>query len=226
MQPYFLPYIGYWQLLGMVDTFVLYDNIQYTKKGWINRNRLLQNGTDALFTIPLKKDSDFLDVVQRFIAEDFDPERLLNQLTGSYRKAPFFNSVLPLLRPIVTCGERNLFGYIYHSIRLVAEFLSIKTPVVRSSNVAIDHSLRGADKVLALCQAMGASNYINPIGGQELYSKSHFQERGITLDFLQTRPIRYPQYSEPFVPNLSIVDVLMFNSPESVIAMLRQFDLV
>ena len=54
MQPYFLPYIGYWQLLSAVDQFVVYDNIKYTKKGWINRNRFLRDGTDAVFTIPLK----------------------------------------------------------------------------------------------------------------------------------------------------------------------------
>src|SRR3954469_19367039 len=88
MQPYFMPYIGYWQLLGAVDAFVLYDNIQYTKKGWINRNRFLQNGKDVLFTIPLKKDSEYLDVVERALAEDFDGKKLLNQLEASYRKAP------------------------------------------------------------------------------------------------------------------------------------------
>jgi len=226
MQPYFLPYIGYWQLLGAVDAFVLYDNIQYTKKGWINRNRFLKNDSDALFTIPLRKDSDFLNVIDRMIADEFDPERLLNQLAGSYRKAPFFSRVFPLLGSIVACKDRNLFGYIEHSIRCVAEFLDIKTPIVISSTLQIDHSLRGEQKVLALCRAMGASHYINPVGGQELYSKPAFKEFGITLEFLQARPIRYPQFSNEFVSNLSIVDVLMFNQRESVVGMLQEYDLL
>src|SRR6476469_7826367 len=96
MQPYFMPYIGYWQLLAMVDSFVLYDNIQYTKKGWINRNRFLQNGKDALFTIPLKKDSDFREVRERSIADDFDGDKLLKQFEASYRKAPHFETVFSL----------------------------------------------------------------------------------------------------------------------------------
>ena len=172
MQPYFLPYIGYWQLLHAVDLFVLYDNIQYTKKGWVNRNRFLQNGKDVLFTIPLKKDSEFVAVVDRFIADEFDPERLLNQFAGSYRKAPFFETVFPVVRSIVNCSERNLFHYIHNSIRVISEFLNFQTPIVISSGVAIDHSLRGQEKVLALCKAQGANCYLNAIGGQEFVLQS------------------------------------------------------
>src|SRR6266850_6673150 len=138
MQPYFMPYIGYWQLLAMVDVFVLYDNIQYTKKGWVNRNRFLQNGKDALFTIPLKKDSDLLDVVKRSVADDFDRDKLLNQLDASYRKAPFFNTTFPLIASIIRAEHRNLFDYIHQSIRVTADFLNIKTPIVISSSIAID----------------------------------------------------------------------------------------
>src|SRR5436190_5443164 len=127
MQPYFMPYIGYWQLLALVDTFVIYDNIQYTKKGWINRNRFLQNGKDALFTLPLKKDSDFLDVSKRFLADDFDRNKLLNQLSASYRKAPQFKTVFPLITSIVNAEHRNLFDYIHDSIQRTAEFLAIRT---------------------------------------------------------------------------------------------------
>src|SRR5205809_1520347 len=102
MQPYFLPYIGYWQLLAAVDRFVGYDNIQYAKKGWINRNRFLRNGADAFFTVPLKKGSDFLDIAERSIADDFDPATLLNPLAAAYRKAPCFAEVFPLIERIVT----------------------------------------------------------------------------------------------------------------------------
>ena len=226
MQPYFLPYIGYWQLLAMADAFVLYDNIQYTKKGWINRNRFLQNGKDALFTLPLKKDSDFRPVVERFLADDFDCDKLLGQLEGSYRKAPFFQTVFPVIASVVRAEHANLFDYIHHSIRVIADFLSIKTPIVVSSSIAIDHSLRGESKVLALCKTMGATNYVNTIGGQELYSKSTFAACGITLEFIKTRPISYQQYGADFVANLSIIDVMMFNSRESIHAMLDEYDLV
>jgi hypothetical protein len=226
MQPYFMPYIGYWQLLAAVDAFVLYDNIQYTKKGWINRNRFLLNGQDSLFTIPLKKDSEYLDVVQRVIADEFNGTKLLNQFEASYRKAPFFNTVFPLVSSIVKSEHRNLFEYIHQAIRLTAGFLGITTPVLISSSIAIDHSLRGQDKVIAFCKAKKASTYINAIGGQELYGKSIFAAQGITLKFINTRTISYTQYGNAFVPNLSIIDVMMFNSVESIRAMLDQYDLV
>lgn len=226
MQPYFMPYIGYWQLLSAVDAFVLYDNIRYTKKGWINRNRFLKHDQDATFTVPLKKDSDCLDVVQRSVADDFDRDKLLNQIDASYRKAPFFKTVFPVVSAIIRAERRNLFDYIYHSIRVTTDFLGVKTPIVISSTLALDHSLKGESKVVAICKAMGATNYINPIGGQTLYSKLRFLTHGLTLEFIQTRPMGYQQYNGEFVPNLSIIDVMMFNSKESIRAMLGEYDLV
>ncbi len=226
MQPYFMPYIGYWQLLSAVDCFVLYDNIQYTKKGWINRNRFLMNGRDELFSVPLKKDSDYLDVVQRTLSADFNRQKLLNQFDASYKNAPFYAAVFPLVTKIVNAEYCNLFEYIHHSISATANYLGIATPVMRSSKISIDHSLRGEEKVIALCNAMGADVYINAIGGQLLYSKSKFDTHGVLLQFIKTRPISYPQFAKPFVPGLSIIDVMMFNSKEAISSMLRECDLV
>ena len=120
MQPYFLPYIGYWQLLAAVDRFVVYDNIQYTKKGWINRNRFLRNGQRSLFTVPLSKGSDLLDVSERFLADDFRRDKLLGKLEGAYRKAPYFRETLPLIAGIIKAEQRNLFDYIVNSLRVVS----------------------------------------------------------------------------------------------------------
>lgn len=226
MQPYFLPYIGYWQLLAAVDVFVVYDNIQYTKKGWINRNRFLQNGRDALFTIPLRKDSDFLDISQRSVAPEFKPEKLLKQFDASYRKAPQFAIAFPIIAEVVLAKHKNLFDYIANSIRALAAWLGISTPIVVSSTVDIDHLLRGEQKVLALCKAMGATQYVNAIGGLELYRKTTFADHGVELSFMRIRPIVYRQFAGAFVPNLSIVDVLMFNERQTVRGMLGDYDLV
>ncbi len=226
MQPYFLPYFGYWQLIAAVDRFVVYDNIQYAKKGWINRNRFLRNGADAFFTVPLKKGSDFLNIADRTIADDFDPKTVLNPLAEAYRKAPSFKAVFPMIESIVTAAPRNLFEYLHHSIVVTANYLDIRTPIVVSSAVAIDHDLKAERKVLAICEALGANRYVNAIGGRELYSVPAFSERGIDLTFIQSRPLTYPQYDHPFVPGLSIVDVMMFNSRDAVRAMLTAYDLV
>jgi hypothetical protein len=214
MQPYFMPYIGYWQLIGAVDAFVLYDNIKYTKKGWINRNRFLRNDVEAAFNLPLRKDSDFLDVAQRYLADSFDRENLLNQFREAYRKAPEFSSVMPLLEGIIRNPAANLFEYILASIRAICDFLGIKTPLLVSSTIDCDHSLKSAERVQAICKALGADTYLNPVGGMELYSKEDFARHGIDLKFLKALPLEYQQSGNPFVPWLSIIDLLMLNSKE------------
>lgn len=218
MQPYLWPYIGYWQLIAAVDAFVVYDNIKYTKKGWINRNRFLTNGVEAVFSLPLRKDSDFLDVNQRFLADSFDREVFLNRFREAYRKAPEFSLVMPLLEVIIRNPASNLFDYIFASIQSVSEFLGIRTPLVVSSSIDCDHSLKAAERVQAICKALGAETYVNPFGGVELYSKEDFARNGIDLKFLKALPFEYSQGGSPFVPWLSILDVLMFNRKERVLS--------
>jgi hypothetical protein len=216
MQPYFLPYPGYFQLIAAVDVFVVYDNIKYVKSGWINRNRLCRNGEAATFSLPLKHASDSLDVRERELAAAFDPEKLLNQFRGAYGQAPQFARVFAWLEQIVRHGERNLFRYLDHSIRAACDLLAVGTEIRTSSDIAIDHTLKKQDKVLALCRAAGARTYVNAIGGTDLYDKEEFRRQGVELQFLRSKPFEYPQLEPAFVPSLSIVDALMFNSLETV----------
>lgn len=226
MQPYFLPYIGYWQLIKTVDKYVIYDNIQYTKKGWINRNRFLQNDKDEYFTLPLRKDSDYLNVNERYISDDFNKKKLLNQIDSAYCKARFFQQVFQLFEEIMSNSEKNLFKFIYCSIVSICSYLGIKTEILVSSSIQIDHALKSEDKVLAICEILGATEYINPIGGQELYNRETFRQNNIELKFIKTGIINYKQFNNDFVPNLSILDVLMFNSVNEVNAMLDNFELI
>ena len=216
MQPYFLPYIGYFQLISAVDEFVVYDNIKYTKKGWINRNRFLQNGTDALFSLPLKKDSDTLDVIDRELSADFNPNKLLAQFRGAYASAPHFAGTFELLLRIVQHKDDNLFRFIHHSIVQVCDHLGLDTKIGISSQIDIDHELKSQDKVIAICKALGARTYINASGGQDLYQVEAFAKHGVGLKFIRSLAPEYRQFSNPFVPWLSIVDVLMFNPLETV----------
>ncbi len=216
MQPYFFPYIGYFQLIAAVDLFIVYDNIKYTKKGWINRNRLLQNGKDVVFSLPLKSDSDSLDVCERELAADFNRDKLLNQFKGAYRRAPYFEQTFPLVERIVRYEDTNLFGFLHHSIVRTCEYLGVTTEIRISSGIAIDHDLKNQDKVLALCVATGANTYVNAIGGMALYSEETFREKGIELKFIRSRPFEYPQFGDAFVPWLSIIDVMMFNSSDTI----------
>lgn len=224
MQPYFMPYIGYFQLIGAVDKFVIYDDIQYSKKGWINRNRILANGNAAYISLPLKKDSDYLDIRDRHLAESWFAERtrMLNKLRACYAKAPYFADVYPLLEKAILFESGNLFDFLHNAIRLLMERLDIQTDVVVSSSLAVDRELKAEARVVATCRAMEATEYLNPIGGVELYSKDYFERYGIELRFLKADDIRYPQLKNAFVPSLSIIDVLMFNSVSDAKRMIRE----
>jgi hypothetical protein len=216
MQPYMLPYLGYFQLIAAVDMFIVYDNIEYTKKGWINRNRICRNGEAVTFTVPLKGASDHLNVCERELAADFKPGKLLNQIKGAYQRAPHFAQVFPLTERIVGFAENNLFRFLHHSIRATCEFLDIRTEIRVSSSIDIDHALKKQSKVLALCRAVGGRTYVNASGGMDLYSREDFQSHGIDLKFIRSKPFEYKQFGSAFVPMLSIIDVLMFNSIEDV----------
>lgn len=225
MQPYFLPYMGYWQLINATDEFVVYDNIQYTKKGWINRNRFLQNGKDEIFSLPLKSDSDFLDVADRDLSPAFDREKLVRQLQGAYRKAPYYAENFPVIEAIIRHPENNLSAYINHSIETLCGYLGINTKITKSSEIEIDHkSLKGQDKVISICKALDAQEYINPIGGLDLYDRAEFERQGLNLTFLRSRALPYKSFDATAIPHMSILDVLMFNSLAQVQGYLTSFD--
>lgn len=216
MQPYFFPYAGYFQLIAAVDLFILYDNIQYTKNGWINRNRLCRNGGAVTFSLPLKGASDYLDVCDRELAAEFKREKLLNQIKGAYQRAPYFAQIFALIECIVLYEDNNLFRFLHHSICRTCEHLGVRTEIRISSSIAIDHKLKNQDKVLALCSAVGARTYVNAIGGVDLYSKEAFLEKGMDLKFISAHALEYAQFENVFVPALSIIDMLMFNPRDAV----------
>lgn len=216
MQPYFLPYIGYFQLISAVDQFVIYDNIEYTKKGWINRNRMLQNNKDVLFSLALKKASDHLHIYEREIAENFNYEKLANQIKGAYRRAPYFDQTFPLIEEIIRYEDPNLFHFLKNSILKICQHLDLTTEIKTSSEINIDHTLTSQDKVLALCNELNAKTYINAVGGVDLYSKEAFKENSIDLKFIKPKPFSYSQFDSEFTPWLSILDVMMFNPIETI----------
>jgi len=227
MQPYFLPYAGYFQLIQAVDRFVLCDDFQYTRHGWMTRNRFLRDGKDALFSLPIKNDSISKQIREREVADSFDGIQILNGFRNAYRKCPFFNQTMALVESIVHFPERNLFKFLENSVTKVCGHLGIKAPNGKTSDYPIDSSLKKEDRVLALCSTIGAKEYINSIGGRELYSKEQFASHRIKLSFLDSKPLIYGQFGNEFVGSLSIVDALMFNSTDAVRSYLQtQYELV
>lgn len=229
MQPYFLPYIGYFQLMSAVDVFVIYDEVEFTKKGWINRNRILMNGAPEMVSLPLKKDSDYLDIVQRKLSDDFNEQsaKLLRKVEGCYKKAPFFDETYKVLEEILSYKSTNLFEFLHHSIAIVSREIGLTTRIVVSSEVeGKKPDLTGQDRVLNLCRLIGANEYINPIGGLSLYSKAEFESNGINLMFHRIQAFEYQQFNNEFVPYLSILDNMMFQSKSELTQSLVKFELL
>lgn len=227
MQPYFIPYIGYWQLIAAVDRYVIYDDVNYIKGGWINRNRILLEGNPKYFNVQLIGASPNKNINEILVNDNlFVKKKALRMIEAAYKKAPFYEQVFPLIKNIIQCEERNLAIYIGNSLNIICEYLEIATEILYSSSLEKDCSLRGEEKVLAICKILEATEYYNAIGGQKLYSYLKFLNNGIALKFLKTNEIMYQQFSNEFQRNLSIVDVLMFNSKEKVQKMLQEYSII
>lgn len=226
MQPYFLPYIGYWQLIDAVDTFVLLDDVNFIKKGYINRNSILLNGKAHLFTIPIEKISQnklIKDTKLKF--NNKDKENFLKTINMAYKKAPYFINFYPILEDIVFNDDNDLTSYIKYSIDKINAYLNIKTEILISSEINKNNILKGQDRIIEINKQLNASRYINAIGGQDLYDKSIFKQNGIELKFIKTKSFNYEQYNE-FIPSLSIIDILMFNSESEAQLMLDDYILI
>lgn len=227
MQPYFMPYIGYWQLMNLVDQYVVYDDVNFIKGGWINRNRILVNGAPKYFNVPmLGSSSNALINEVRVDHNEAVIRKSLRSIEGAYRKAPYYDIVSPMLEEILWCGEDNIAKYIKHSFDVIGNYLDIRTELIMSSDLKKNNDLRGQDKVLAICRLLGATEYYNAIGGQELYSYEAFREQGLQLNFVETQAIVYKQFDSEFQPNLSIIDVMMFNSKERIKEYLEAYTLI
>lgn len=228
MQPYFLPYIGYWQLMAYVDAFVIYDDVQFANKSWVNRNRFWQDGHDALFTLPLRKDRRFININERYLANDFNESRttIIRRLEEAYKNAPFFELGMSILNECLRHDTENLCEFIYHSFSIIRPFLSIQTPMILSSSIPVTKKHKKQHRLIAICRELGAERYINLIGGKDIYDPHDFKKEGIDIKFLQVQPHEYNQNGSQFIPHLSIIDVIMFKGQEGTIELLNQMDLI
>jgi hypothetical protein len=220
MQPYFFPYLGYFQLIHAVDRFVVYDDVAFIKQGWVNRNRILIDGHPSYITVPVKHASSFRTIAEIEVDDSTQNRRwaarLLKTIDTAYRRAPEFERIFPLVESVLSSGAKRIGELATKSVGAVAAHLDLEATVVDTSAKYGNSALMGQDRVIAICRAEGADEYINPAGGVELYSRGAFADAGVTLRFLESDMPEYKQFGAPFVPSLSIIDVLMFNRTESV----------
>jgi len=227
MQPYFMPYIGYWQLINAVDIFVILDDVNYIKKGWINRNRILINGQEKFFVIPLEKISQNKKINELDI---FQPEQtkkdLWKKIELSYKRADEYGNAKKLLKDVIGEGSIKISKYIENSILSVCKELNIDTKIMVSSEIVKDNCLTGCNKIMEICKRLEGDFYINPIGGQKLYDRDFFTGNGMELKFIKTENIVYKQGGKEFHPFLSFIDVLCWNSKEQIRDYLTKYTLI
>lgn len=238
MQPYFFPYIGYFQLISSVDKFLLYDNINFIKNGWISRNRILEiNREPVYFYVPLKGKSSFKKINEIKINEDLAwREKILKFIYFNYRRSLYFNEVYNFLERCFSFFEDNIGDYNKFLIKYLIEYLDIDTELIfdnskyynfeyEISNLIEDKNKK-MERIIYICNLEKADTYINPIGGVNVYNKNYFKKQGIDLFFIKTHEYYYKQNSYKFFKNLSIIDVLMNCGKVETKNLIHKYDLV
>lgn len=227
MQPYFFPYIGYFQLINLVDKFVIYDDVNYINKGWINRNRILINQEPSLFTVPLKKISQNKNINELEL-QDFElwKSKFFKKLEMSYKKAPYFDMAYDVVNKSLNRNYKFINELNLNIILSICEYLQINTQFVSTSVDYQNSNLKAQERIIDICKQEKASNYFNPIGGVELYSAELFRKNGINLSFIKSNEIVYNQFGSKFTPFLSIIDNLMFNDIYTIKKQLLSYELL
>jgi WbqC-like protein family len=221
MQPYLFPYLGYYQLVHHVSEFIFFDDVNFIKKGYIHRNAVLLDGEARLFSLPVDHASQNRLIMEHvFLDRSGEVENLIAQ---AYRTAPNFSRVFPLMCDVLRQPDRSVVNVTARSITAVFDYLGLKKRFSFSSRVPKSPSARGQQKIIEICLAKAANRYTNAIGGKPLYEPAQFDRHGIVLEFIRMHPVTYRQAAKTFVPNLSIIDVLMHCSKEETKGLLGQY---
>lgn len=225
-QPYFFPYIGYFNLIASVDVFVSLDDVSFIKRGWINKNQLLLDGKAHPFSYPVQDASQNKLIKDTVTGNEYNfwIQKFLRTLHHAYRSAPYFETIKQLVIKCVTAPNNcSISDLNFSSITHVCEYLKIPTKLISTSSGISTQT--GQNRILDICKHFKADEYHNAIGGQELYSKEDFKASGVALSFIKATTLSYAQGNNDFIPGLSIIDVLMWNSPESINKMIHSYDL-
>jgi hypothetical protein len=218
MQPYLFPYLGYFQLIQAVDSFVFYDDVNFIKKGWIHRNRILVDGKEHLITFSCIGISQNRSINEVGVdTRDKAYQKILKTILLNYKSAPYFEEIFPLVENVLTKEYDSISSLSIESIKEVCRYIGLNINFYTSSlDFSESKGLERADRLIDITKSLNVTKYINVYGGKELYEKQYFLKNGIELNFLKAQLNSYKQFQEPFCPGLSIIDVLMFNDVDTI----------
>lgn len=245
MQPYFLPYIGAFQLINAVNKYIVYGSFKFRNDGWFHRNRMLvQNKGSHFFNVSLINASYLKSFNEIYVDKSLKwRTKICKTYRQNYCNAPYFEEVYNLMNNILFDDSDTLVEFNVNSLRVVSEYLGMRNNIVHdpvleaeteyqmkhmakaNTTEEIEFDMR-TQRILYLCKIMQTTEYINPIGGVNLYDKDTFAKHLIQLRFLHTNEITYQQNYKEFVPNLSIIDVMSYCGREKTRNFLQEFTLV
>lgn len=223
MQPYFFPYIGYFQLMREVDVFVIADDLHYIKNGFINKNFILLNNES--FKISLQLNGASQNKLINEIEVGTNNSKLLETIRRAYKKAPYFNDVFPLIEEIMLNNEKNLANFLGESLIKISNYLGIEVEILYSSKIEKDNNLKYEKRIIDICKRQNSTCYVNATGGKILYSKETFKKENLKLQFINSFSLTYKQFNDNFISGLSIIDVMMFNSRDNITKLLDSYEL-
>lgn len=227
MQPYFFPYIGYFSLIKHVDQFILLDTVQFIRHGWIERNRILkQSGGWGYISVPLEKHGRNCLIKDIKIRDTEDwQKKILSQIVH-YKGAPNYYKVRNLITEILEQTYRDIVSCNYYALKTVCRYLDISTPIEIFSHMDIEiiPPAYPDEWALNICKAIpGVTEYWNPEGGVNFFDTKKYENNQLQIRFLKMNLTEYPQKGGEFEPGLSILDILMFNDPETIHQMLDNY---
>ncbi|MGQ4604352.1 WbqC family protein [Aeromonas veronii] len=221
MQPYIFPYLGYYQLVNMADIFILYDDVNFIKGGYINRNNILVDGAAQRFTLPVPGASSNKKICELSFSPD--TKKILKTISQAYSKAPFYSDVYPLIEMVLRTDERSIAVVCQEGIKSVFDYLGDDKKIIKSTDLAYDRGASPADRLIEMTKLFDDSVYVNSIGGQALYDKEYFEARSVELKFMKMKSVQYSQGEGEFIPNLSMIDVLMWCEPKIIKKLLSEY---
>lgn len=231
MQPYFMPYLGYFSLIKHTDEFILFDPVQFIRHGWIERNRTLkQNEGWQYVQVPLVKSGR--DTLIKDIEINNNTkwaDKMLAQLQHYKKTAPYYFATIKVLQEIFSQEYTDIVSLNHASLKAVCEYLGIDANFKVFSQMGLEIETPNApdEWALNICKALSnIDEYWNPIGGTSFFDKQKYTDAGIELKFHNVSLEEYEQKRTPFEAGLSIIDVMMFNSPEEINTMLDNYELI
>lgn len=224
MQPYLFPYIGYFQLIYASDLFMLFDDVAYIKKGYINRNSIMMDGQPFRFTVPVPGASQNKKIYELSYSSDVD--KVLKSIAQAYSKAQHFDSIYPMIERVLSQPVRDIADLCLISYEEIFSYLGVEKSFEKTSTINYNRDQLAENRIIDLCSRSNADHYINPIGGTDLYSRENFERRKLKLSFLKPELVEYKQLSNEFVSGLSIIDILMNCRPDEIRSLLSKYELV